>query len=69
MTQTSGVSSDWPSLKLKPLSQTMTAVRILDYVAGNVRSLANAIEHLGYEVEWVQSPEDVFTAEVPWNST
>lgn len=42
----------------------MPTVHLLDYVAGNIRSLVNAIEKLGYEVEWVRSPEDVPKAEV-----
>jgi imidazoleglycerol phosphate synthase glutamine amidotransferase subunit HisH len=42
----------------------MPTVHLLDYVAGNVRSLVNAIEKVGYEVEWVRSPEDVAKAEV-----
>jgi glutamine amidotransferase/cyclase len=42
----------------------MPTVHLLDYVAGNIRSLVNAIEKLGYEVDWVRSPEDVAKAEV-----
>ena len=42
----------------------MPKVHLLDYVAGNIRSLVNAIEKLGYEVDWVRSPEDVPRAEV-----
>jgi len=42
----------------------MPTVHLLDYVAGNIRSLVNAIEKSGYEVEWVRSPEDVPKAEV-----
>lgn len=42
----------------------MPSVYLLDYVAGNVRSLVNAIEKLGYTVEWVKSPADVPKAEV-----
>jgi glutamine amidotransferase/cyclase len=42
----------------------MAKVHLLDYVAGNIRSLVNAIEKCGYEVEWIQSPEDVKNAEV-----
>lgn len=42
----------------------MPTVHLLDYVAGNIRSLVNAIEKLGYEVDWVRSPEDVPRAEV-----
>lgn len=39
-------------------------VHLLDYVAGNIRSLVNAIEKCGYEVEWIKSPDDVQNAEV-----
>ncbi|PFH58740.1 hypothetical protein XA68_13300 [Ophiocordyceps unilateralis] len=38
-------------------------VHLLDYVAGNIRSLVNAIEKLGYQVEWIKSPDDVPKAE------
>ncbi|OCK81204.1 imidazole glycerol phosphate synthase HisHF [Lepidopterella palustris CBS 459.81] len=41
----------------------MPTVHLLDYVAGNVRSLVNAIEKVGYTVEWVTSPQDVPKAE------
>ncbi|KAH9845925.1 Imidazole glycerol phosphate synthase hisHF [Teratosphaeria destructans] len=41
----------------------MPTVHLLDYAAGNVRSLVNAIEKLGWEVEWIQSPADVLKAE------
>lgn len=39
-------------------------VTILDYGAGNVRSLRNAIKHLGYKVKDVESIEDIVNAEV-----
>lgn len=42
----------------------MPTVHILDYVAGNVRSLANAVERLGFTVEWVKEPCDISKAEV-----
>lgn len=42
----------------------MPTVHLLDYVAGNIRSLVNAIHQVGYEVEWIKSPEDVKDAEV-----
>lgn len=45
-------------------TQDMPTVHLLDYVAGNVRSLVNAIEKVGYRVEWIKSPEDVAKAEV-----
>ncbi|KAF1940715.1 imidazole glycerol phosphate synthase HisHF [Clathrospora elynae] len=41
----------------------MPTVHLLDYVAGNVRSLVNAIEKVGYTVEWVKTPADVPSAE------
>ncbi|KFG81241.1 imidazole glycerol phosphate synthase hisHF [Metarhizium anisopliae] len=41
----------------------MPKVHLLDYVAGNIRSLVNAVEKLGYEVDWIRSPEDVSRAE------
>ena len=42
----------------------MPKVYLLDYVAGNIRSLVNAIEKVGYAVEWIRSPEDVVKADV-----
>lgn len=42
----------------------MPTVHLLDYVAGNVRSLVNAINKVGYQVEWIKSPNDVKEAEV-----
>lgn len=41
----------------------MPTVHLLDYVAGNVRSLVNAINKVGYDVEWVKTPEDLKNAE------
>ncbi|KAH7026426.1 putative bifunctional histidine biosynthesis protein hishf [Microdochium trichocladiopsis] len=41
----------------------MPTVHLLDYVAGNVRSLVNAIEKVGYTVEWVRTPEEVAKAD------
>ena len=42
----------------------MSTVYLLDYVAGNVRSLANAIEKLGFNIEWIKEPKDIARAEV-----
>ncbi|KAL8033534.1 hypothetical protein ABFX02_13G165600 [Erythranthe guttata] len=39
-----------------------SAVTLLDYGAGNVRSLRNAIRFLGCEIKDVQSPEDILNA-------
>ncbi|CAD6887051.1 unnamed protein product [Tilletia controversa] len=36
---------------------------ILDYGAGNVRSLANSITKLGHTFEWVKTPEDILKAD------
>lgn len=44
----------------------MPTVHLLDYAAGNIRSLVNAIEKLGWEVAWVTDPSDVGKAEVCW---
>jgi hypothetical protein len=37
---------------------------LLDYGAGNVRSLANSIHKLGYDFEWVKDASDLEKAEV-----
>ena len=42
----------------------MPTVHLLDYVAGNVRSLVNAIQKLGYTIDWIKSPDDIARAEV-----
>ncbi|EPQ25984.1 uncharacterized protein PFL1_06439 [Pseudozyma flocculosa PF-1] len=36
---------------------------LLDYGAGNVRSLANSINKLGFEFKWVQHPDDIQKAD------
>ncbi|MCJ1477909.1 Histidine biosynthesis bifunctional protein hisB [Lambiella insularis] len=41
----------------------MPGVHLLDYVAGNVRSLVNAIEKTGFTVYWIKDPRDVEDAE------
>ncbi|KAF7521072.1 hypothetical protein G7054_g12569 [Neopestalotiopsis clavispora] len=41
----------------------MPEVHMLDYVAGNVRSLVNAIEKCGYTVSWVRSPAEIAKAD------
>lgn len=41
----------------------MPTVHLLDYVAGNVRSLVNALEAVGYTVAWIRSPSDIASAE------
>ncbi len=44
-------------------SQTMQAITLLNYGAGNVRSVRNAIKKLGYTVRDVSRPEDILQAE------
>eukprot|EP00808_Paulinella_micropora_P006058 g3535.t1 len=39
-------------------------VWLLDYGAGNVRSLRNAVQSLGYDMNTVEKPEDIYNAEV-----
>jgi glutamine amidotransferase/cyclase len=39
------------------------AVTLLDYGAGNVRSVRNAIRHLGFGIRDVRSPEDILAAD------
>ena len=39
-------------------------VHLLDTVSGNIRSLVNAIEKLGFEVQWIRNEEDFVQAEV-----
>lgn len=38
-------------------------VTLLDYGAGNVRSIRNAIFRLGYEIDDVNRPEEILSAE------
>ncbi|KAI9808732.1 MAG: hypothetical protein M1825_003884 [Sarcosagium campestre] len=42
----------------------MPTVHLLDYVAGNIRSLVNGIERVGYTVEWIKDPSDVARADL-----
>ncbi|KAK2735634.1 Histidine biosynthesis bifunctional protein hisB [Myotisia sp. PD_48] len=42
----------------------MSTVHLLDYVAGNIRSLVNALNKLNIQVEWVKTPEDIQEANV-----
>ena len=41
-------------------------ITLLDYGAGNVRSVVNAIESLGETDRPVQSPEDILSAITTW---
>lgn len=37
---------------------------VLDYGAGNVRSIANTLTKLGYTFKWISQPEDFAKADV-----
>lgn len=41
----------------------MPTVHLLDYVAGNERSLVNAIQKCGYDISWIKSPAEIAQAE------
>ena len=41
-----------------------THLYLLDYGAGNVRSLANSLTALGYNFEWISTPDDFHKADV-----
>ncbi|KAH0433681.1 hypothetical protein IEQ34_026974 [Dendrobium chrysotoxum] len=49
------------SLSVRAFSEDST-VTLLDYGAGNVRSVRNAIRHLGFDVKYVNKPEDILNA-------
>ncbi|GLU23732.1 hypothetical protein SLE2022_397150 [Rubroshorea leprosula] len=50
------------SLSVRASSASDSVVTLLDYGAGNVRSVRNAIRHLGFDIKDVQSPEDILNA-------
>ncbi|XP_062216161.1 imidazole glycerol phosphate synthase hisHF, chloroplastic-like [Phragmites australis] len=50
------------SLSVRASLDTNT-VTLLDYGAGNVRSVRNAISHLGFGIRDVRSPEDILAAD------
>ena len=43
--------------------ESLSMITLLDYGAGNVRSVINALEHLGQRVHVVQTPEDILQAD------
>ncbi|KAL4386928.1 hypothetical protein GQ457_09G014880 [Hibiscus cannabinus] len=50
-------------IRASSASSSGSVVTLLDYGAGNVRSLRNAIHYLGFEIEDVQTPKDILNAE------
>ncbi|XP_015690177.1 imidazole glycerol phosphate synthase hisHF, chloroplastic isoform X1 [Oryza brachyantha] len=51
------------TLSVRASTDASTAVTLLDYGAGNVRSVRNAIRHLGFGIRDVRSPEDILAAD------
>ncbi|CAM8948693.1 unnamed protein product [Rhodiola kirilowii] len=49
--------------KLFSPSFLLMFVTLLDYGAGNVRSVRNAIRHLGFQIKDVQTPQDILEAD------
>mmetsp|Transcript_107128 Transcript_107128/g.299249 ORF Transcript_107128/g.299249 Transcript_107128/m.299249 type:complete len:571 (+) Transcript_107128:109-1821(+) len=48
--------------RLEPDDDRSREVVLLDYGAGNVQSVVNAVRQLGYVVRFVKTPEDILTA-------
>ncbi|KAG8658219.1 imidazole glycerol phosphate synthase hisHF, chloroplastic isoform X1 [Manihot esculenta] len=50
------------NLSVRASSNSDAVVTLLDYGAGNVRSVRNAIRYLGFEIKDVQTPADILNA-------
>lgn len=50
------------SIRASSSTSNDSVVTLLDYGAGNVRSVRNAIRFLGFEIKDVQTPEDILNA-------
>lgn len=50
------------SIRASSSTSSDSVVTLLDYGAGNVRSVRNAIRFLGFEIKDVQTPEDILNA-------
>ncbi|XP_015581291.1 imidazole glycerol phosphate synthase hisHF, chloroplastic [Ricinus communis] len=50
------------NLSVRASSTSDSVVTLLDYGAGNVRSVRNAIRYLGFQIKDVQSPADILNA-------
>ncbi|KAL0726923.1 hypothetical protein Bca4012_023016 [Brassica carinata] len=51
------------SLSVRASSTSDSLVTLLDYGAGNVRSIRNALRHLGFSIKDVQKPGDILNAD------
>jgi glutamine amidotransferase/cyclase len=61
--QVADIGQEGGPLRAEGSAGSKGAVTLLDYGAGNVRSVRNAIVRCGFDVVEVTSPEDVLTAE------
>ncbi|KFK29198.1 hypothetical protein AALP_AA7G102000 [Arabis alpina] len=50
-------------LSVRASSTSDSVVTLLDYGAGNVRSIRNALRHLGFSIKDVQTPGDILNAD------
>ncbi|XP_058788179.1 imidazole glycerol phosphate synthase hisHF, chloroplastic isoform X2 [Vicia villosa] len=50
------------NFSIRASASSDSVVTLLDYGAGNVRSVRNAIKFLGFEIKDVQTPEDILNA-------
>ncbi|XP_061346935.1 imidazole glycerol phosphate synthase hisHF, chloroplastic [Gastrolobium bilobum] len=50
------------NFSVRASSSQDSVVTLLDYGAGNVRSVRNAIRHLGFDIKDVQTPQDILNA-------
>ncbi|CAL5202213.1 unnamed protein product [Lathyrus oleraceus] len=50
------------NFSIRASSSSDSVVTLLDYGAGNVRSIRNAIKFLGFEIKDVKTPEDILNA-------
>ena len=51
-------------LKAQKREEYKPTVSILSYGAGNIRSLVNAIEQIGFETKFIKDPLEIEKAEV-----
>ncbi|XVE62846.1 hypothetical protein DITRI_Ditri06bG0152500 [Diplodiscus trichospermus] len=51
------------NLVIRASSCSSSVVTLLDYGAGNVQSVRNAIRYLGFEIEDVRNPKDILNAD------
>lgn len=53
-----------PVMKAQKREEYKPTISILSYGAGNIRSLTNAIERIGFEYRFIEDPMEIEKAEV-----